>query len=84
MELISPASKVVRSPVVLLKEETDLVLVVHLLVPESVVAKEKDRSLHVLWLPEVSPCNLLLVNVFPQWCHWPCYNVASPSLRLTG
>lgn len=83
MELISPTCKVVRSPVVLLKEETDLVLVVHPLVLESVVTKEKDRSLPVLWLPEVSPCNLL-VNVFPQWCHWPCYNAASPSLKLTG
>lgn len=84
MELISPTCKVVRSPVVLLKEETDLVLVVHPLVLESAVAKEKDRSLPVFWLPEVSPCNLLLVSVFPQWCPWPCYNVATPSLKLTG
>lgn len=84
MEPISPASKVVRSPGVLLKEETDLVLVVHPLVQESVVAKEKDWPLPVLWPPEVSPCSLFLLSVFPQWRHWPCYNVASPFLKLTG
>lgn len=49
MELISPASKVIGSSVVLLKEETNVVLVGHPLVLERVVTKEK------LWL---LPCSL--------------------------
>lgn len=51
MEFISPATKVIGSSVVLLKEGTNVVFVGHPLVLERVVTQGKDPPLPILWLP---------------------------------